>query len=84
MSEAPETSGQHAREQKAQAANGGYAAYVPEQVPGQAHSALQAQHRQAAEQAQQKSRVGYEKMPRPPPYPLEGDLIAYRPAAHWR
>ena len=78
MPEAPESSGQHAREQEGQAANGGYTAYLPEQAPGQAHSALQAQHRQAAQPAQQKSRVDYELLPRVAPYPLEGDIIAYR------
>ena len=78
MPEAPESSGQHAREQEEHAANGGYAAYVPEQAPGQAQTAPQAQHRPEAQQAQQAKRVDYEKMPRPSPYPLEGDLIAYR------
>ncbi|CAK0787640.1 hypothetical protein CVIRNUC_010862 [Coccomyxa viridis] len=78
MPEVPESSGQHSREQEGQAANGGYAAYVPEQAPGQAHSAAQAQHRQTAQPAQQKSRVDYELLPRVAPYPLEGDIIAYR------
>ena len=51
---------------------------MPEQAPEQARSAPQAQHTQQSKQAQQEKRVDYEMMPRPSPYPLEGDLIAYR------
>ena len=80
MPEVPESSGQHGWQLKGQAAsaNGGYTAYVPDQLPGQARSAPQAQQKQETQQDQREKRVDYEKMPRPSPYPLEGDTIAYR------
>lgn len=80
MPEPPESSDQQNWEREGQtaAANGGYAAHLPEQVPRQAQSAQQAQQRQVAQQAQHEKRVDYENMPRPSPYPLEGDTIAYR------
>ena len=80
MPEVPETSSQRAWGQEGQtvAAIGGYAAYVPKEMPGQAHSAQQGQQRREAQQPQQEKRVDYERMPRPSPYPLEGDIIAYR------
>ena len=80
MPEMPEGSGQQdwGQEGQAAAANGGYTASALEQVPRQARCAQQAQLTQQTEQVHQGKKVDYEKMPRPSPYPLEGDIIAYR------
>jgi hypothetical protein len=39
---------------------------------------LQVQHMQQPQQSHQAASIDYDLLPRPSPYPLEGDVIAYR------